>query len=149
VRSTRLDRYFVYTSLLGTHSFFLIFLPVTFWLGSAKFARGLVNVLAFGVYLSSAVKDALCIPRPYSPPVTRLVIGTTHLEYGFLSTHSTNCSSVALYFYLWLGALRSEPTTSQYMHSWLFEVLLVYYVISVVYGRIYAGMHSVMGESII
>jgi hypothetical protein len=40
VRNPRLDRYFVYTSLLGTHSFFLIFLPMSFWAGNAWFGRG-------------------------------------------------------------------------------------------------------------
>ncbi|PWN43519.1 PAP2-domain-containing protein [Ceraceosorus guamensis] len=143
VRRPNLDRYFVYTSLLGTHSFFLIFLPMAFWLGSPMLARGLVNVLAFGVYFSSAIKDLFCIPRPFSPPCTRLVIGTTHLEYGFLSTHSTNAMGVAFYLYLWLGALRSHAQ-SPVLDSWFWEILLGYYAISVVYGRLYAGMHSLM-----
>lgn len=146
MRSPRLDKFFVYTSLLGTHSFFLIFLPMAFWIGNARFARGLVNVLAFGVYISGAVKDALCIPRPISPPVTRLVVGTTHLEYGFLSTHSTNSVSIALYLYLWLQQMRAEQLLPTYMESKLCEAALLYYVGSVVYGRIYCGMHSVMGE---
>ena len=115
-------------------------------MGNPRFGRGLVNVLAVGVYISSAVKDALCIPRPYSPPVTRLVVGTTHLEYGFISTHATNSVSIALVLYLWLGALRVEPDAAAYLQSWLFEAALLYYVVSVVYGRIYAGMHSIMGE---
>ncbi|KAJ1022558.1 hypothetical protein NDA16_003547 [Ustilago loliicola] len=52
IRRPWLDRYFVNTSLLGTHSFFLVFLPMIFWLGDPRFGRGLINVLAFGVYLS-------------------------------------------------------------------------------------------------
>ena len=119
---------------------------MAFWLGNARFARGLVNVLAFGVYASSAVKDALCIPRPFSPPVTRLVVGTTHLEYGFLSTHSTNSVSIAVYLYLWILALRAEDIAPAIMQSVFCEVALLHYVVSVVYGRIYCGMHSVMGE---
>lgn len=106
VRRPWLDRYFVNTSLLGTHSFFLVFLPMVFWLGSPRFGRGLINVLAFGVYLSSAIKDLFCVPRPYSPPVTRLTVGTHHLEYGFPSTHSTNSISIALYIYLWVRKMR-------------------------------------------
>lgn len=119
---------------------------MAFWFGNARFGRGLVNVLAFGVYFSSVAKDALCIPRPYSPPVTRLVVGTTHLEYGFLSTHSTNSVSIAIYLYCWLNAMRAEPDANSFIQSRLCEVGLVYYVFSVVYGRVYAGMHSVMGE---
>lgn len=144
VRSPRLDRFFVYTSLVGSHSFFLIFLPISFWLVSARFSRGLVNVLAFGVYFSSAIKDAICVPRPYSPPVTRLVIGTFHLEYGFLSTHSTNCISVVLYCYLWLKEVRLTLDPSSIMHSIGWEFGLSIYAIAVVYGRLYSGMHSIM-----
>ena len=28
--------------------------------------------MAFGVYLSSFLKDMVCSPRPYAPPVVRL-----------------------------------------------------------------------------
>lgn len=125
-------------------------------------------MLAFGVYFSSAIKDALCIPRPYSPPVTRLVIGTFHLgaletlfpasgtnamaahtfsrtEYGFLSTHSTNCISIVLYCYLWLNAFRTQVDPASVLQSRAWEAGLLFYLISVTYGRIYCGMHSVVG----
>ncbi|KAN0059963.1 Long-chain base-1-phosphate phosphatase [Thecaphora frezii] len=149
IRRPWLDLYFVNTSLLGTHSFFLIFLPMAFWLGNARFARGLVNVLAFGVYFASALKDLFCVPRPYSPPVTRLTIGTHHLEYGFPSTHSTNSVSMALYLYLWVTAFRQLPLVAEeyglggVFDSLWWEVGLLFYAFSVVYGRIYAGMHSI------
>lgn len=145
VRRPWLDRYFVNTSLLGTHSFFLVFLPMVFWLGSPRFGRGLINVLAFGVYLSSAIKDLFCVPRPYSPPVTRLTVGTHHLEYGFPSTHSTNSISIALYIYLWVRKMRESAAGSTTLFdSWLWEAGLLFYGTSVVYGRIYAGMHSII-----
>ncbi|CAD6889489.1 unnamed protein product [Tilletia controversa] len=146
-RSPRRDQYFVTTALLGTHSFFLIFLPLSFWLGSAYFGRGLINVLAFGVYLTSAIKDLVCVPRPLSPPVVRLSVGTHHLEYGFPSTHSANAVSIALYCYLWVTEARSAAAmTGQGGAGWyesrIWEVMLSYYTLSVVGGRIYAGMHS-------
>lgn len=143
IRRPWLDRYFVNTSLLGTHSFFLVFLPMIFWLGSPRFGRGLINVLAFGVYLSSAIKDLFCVPRPYSPPVTRLTVGTHHLEYGFPSTHSTNSVSIALYIYLYIRKTR-EIADSGIFDSWLWQAGLLFYATSVVYGRIYAGMHSII-----
>ncbi|KAK0535977.1 Long-chain base-1-phosphate phosphatase [Tilletia horrida] len=147
-RTPRRDRYFVSTALLGTHSFFLIFLPLSFWLGSAYFGRGLINVLAMGVYLTSALKDLVCVPRPLSPPVVRLSVGTHHLEYGFPSTHSANAVSIALYCYLWVAEYRSAatlaggPGSAGWFDSWFWEVALSYYALSVVGGRIYAGMHS-------
>ncbi|KAK0548549.1 Long-chain base-1-phosphate phosphatase [Tilletia horrida] len=147
-RTPRRDRYFVSTALLGTHSFFLIFLPLSFWLGSPYFGRGLINVLAFGVYLTSALKDLVCVPRPLSPPVVRLSVGTHHLEYGFPSTHSANAVSIALYCYLWVLDYRSAAAQAGaeggagWLDSKLWEVFLSYYALSVVGGRIYAGMHS-------
>ena len=88
-------------------------------------------VLALGVYCSSVVKDLICSPRPFAPPVTRLsmtrfffflandlsnfyyaAMGTHHLEYGFPSTHSTNCVSIALFFFSHLHRLASTPATS-------------------------------------
>lgn len=150
MRTPLRDRFFVYTSLFGTHSFFLIFLPAAFWISSRYYGRGLVNTLAFGVYLSSAIKDLFCVPRPYSPPVTRLTVGSTHLEYGFPSTHSTNSVGMALYIYLCLREQRAlqllsgSGASSSGLDSWLWEVGLVLYTFSVVYGRIYAGMHSIM-----
>ncbi|CAO1629500.1 unnamed protein product [Sympodiomycopsis kandeliae] len=143
VRTPFLDRYFVYTSLFGTHSFFLVFVPAAFWFGNPTFSRGLVNTLAFGVYLSSAIKDLFCVPRPFSPPVTRLTVGTTHLEYGFPSTHSTNSVGTALYIYLWIQSLREADPQSIAQSCW-WDIALGFYAFSVVYGRIYAGMHSVM-----
>ena len=89
MRTPWLDQYFVYTSSLGTHTFFMTGLPATFFFGYDQFGRGYVNfallahvnkthvgrlllVLALGVYTSSFVKDVACVPRPYAPPVTRL-----------------------------------------------------------------------------
>ena len=100
-------------------------------------------MLAFGVYLSSAIKDLFCVPRPYSPPVTRLTVGTHHLEYGFPSTHSTNSVSIALYVYLWVRKIREAGDAGMF-DSWFWEAGLLFYATSVVYGRIYAGMHSII-----
>jgi len=53
---------------------------------------------------------------------------------------------VAFYLYLWLGEVRSSAGCPAWVYSWAWEAMLLYYVVSVVYGRIYAGMHSVTGE---
>ena len=85
-----LDAYFVYTSSLGTHTFFMIMLPIFYFFGAPHFGRGyvvslvikrtrltdvscsLLLMLSAGVYVSSFMKDLCCVPRPYAPPVTRL-----------------------------------------------------------------------------
>ncbi|KAK0189160.1 sphingosine-1-phosphate phosphatase [Armillaria mellea] len=145
IRTPWLDAYFVYTSSLGTHTFFMTVLPVLYFFGYEDMGRGLVIVLALGVYFSSFIKDLLCSPRPFSPPVTRLTIGTHHLEYGFPSTHSTNSVSIALFLFghVYLLASGSElpPVISPFTYTVL-VVLLVFYTFSIVFGRLYTAMHS-------
>ncbi|TFK89254.1 hypothetical protein K466DRAFT_584798 [Polyporus arcularius HHB13444] len=147
VRHPVLDAYFVYTSSLGTHTFFMIMLPLFFFFGAPHFGDGLLLMLAVGVYVSSVFKDFCCSPRPFAPPVTRLTIGNHHLEYGFPSTHSTNSVSIALFYYDLLRRAyqptspAAEPLISQGTYMLGVGVLL-FYVFSIVYGRLYTGMHS-------
>lgn len=165
VRRPFLDVYFVNSSTLGTHTFFMTMLPSVFFFGHLDVAWALLTMLAFGVYIASLFKDWMCAPRPFAPPVTRLTLGTHHLEYGFPSTHSTNSISMALYFFTVIHRLYTTPVSSPGVESLALNatqiaadvapqmqisgttyaalvVLLVVYVFSVVYGRIYAGMHS-------
>ncbi|KAJ8514226.1 hypothetical protein ONZ45_g8224 [Pleurotus djamor] len=147
IRAPWLDAYFVYTSSLGTHTFFMIMLPIMFFFGYDELGIELVTVLAAGVYFSSFIKDLICSPRPFAPPVTRLTIGTHHLEYGFPSTHSTNSVSMALFFYAIVHRLATPPSPeaepflshSAYVGS---TALLGLYAFSIVFGRIYTAMHS-------
>ncbi|PPQ66638.1 hypothetical protein CVT24_006930 [Panaeolus cyanescens] len=147
IRTPWLDAYFVYTSSLGTHTFFMILLPSVFFFGHDEMGRGLLIVLALGVYFSSVIKDLLCSPRPFAPPVTRLTIGSHHLEYGFPSTHSTNSVSIALFFFSQVYTLaKPDPVTqlaaiSPGMYHVLSAILGIY-TFSIVFGRLYTAMHS-------
>ncbi|KAL1886632.1 Long-chain base-1-phosphate phosphatase [Paecilomyces lecythidis] len=100
----------------------------------------MVHILASGVFFSGFIKDLFCLPRPLSPPLTRITMsGSAALEYGFPSTHSTNAVSVAVYA---LYLLTSPDTV---MSPWLNIVLqgtLYLYVFSIVIGRLYCGMHG-------
>ncbi|KAH7904371.1 hypothetical protein BJ138DRAFT_1019219 [Hygrophoropsis aurantiaca] len=145
IRTPWLDAYFVYTSSLGTHTFFMIALPLLFFFGYAELGRGLVFVLASGVYFSSFVKDLICSPRPLAPPVTRLTIGTHHLEYGFPSTHSTNSVSIALFIFSHVHRAYMSSSESAGMSQstyYLSCILLFIYALSIVFGRLYTAMHS-------
>ncbi|KAF9064016.1 phosphatidic acid phosphatase type 2/haloperoxidase, partial [Rhodocollybia butyracea] len=156
-RSPFWDKYFVYTSSLGTHTFFMILLPAVFFFGfdvggeaglggNKEMGMGLVMIMGLGVYASSFVKDLVCSPRPFAPPVTRLTLGNHHLEYGFPSTHSTNAVSIALFFYGYVYNLYHpslNPTATPLTYYFLTTVLVIY-TLSIVLGRIYTAMHSVM-----
>ncbi|KIY68373.1 hypothetical protein CYLTODRAFT_421694 [Cylindrobasidium torrendii FP15055 ss-10] len=153
IRTPWLDSYFVYTSSLGTHTFFMTMLPGLVFFGYADIGLELTIILALGVYLASFFKDLFCSPRPFAPPVTRLTIGTHHLEYGFPSTHSTNSVSIALIFFakVYLAAHAEEPSISM-QTFWMLLAGLLFYTFSIVFGRIYTAMHSftdcVMGVSL-
>jgi membrane-associated phospholipid phosphatase len=138
-RATRhplLDLYFHVVSLLGTHSSFLLLLPLFFWFGLAELGTHMLIILATGVYLTSFLKDLVCVPRPYSPPVERMtLVGSHALEYGWPSTHSTNAVGICLI------ALSEVDARG--------KALLIFYAASVVLGRIYHGMHSISGALVL
>jgi hypothetical protein len=43
LRSPALDAYFAYTANLGTHTFFMVFLPIQFWCGYTSVGRAYVS----------------------------------------------------------------------------------------------------------
>ena len=100
----------------------------------------MVHILAAGVFFSGCVKDLLCLPRPLSPPLTRITMsGSAALEYGFPSTHSTNAVSVAIYALYLLNF--GEPGISLASNIFL-QSLCYFYAFSIVLGRLYCGMHG-------
>lgn len=102
--------------------------------------NSLVHILASGVFLSGFIKDLLCLPRPLSPPLQRITMsGSAALEYGFPSTHSTNAVSVAVYG---LAILNSSDSTLSPRVNLGLQALTYAYVVSVVLGRLYCGMHG-------
>ncbi|KAI1471095.1 PAP2 superfamily-domain-containing protein [Daldinia caldariorum] len=140
LRSPALDSYFAITANLGTHTFFMIGLPIMFWCGNASFGKGIVHILATGVFFTGFVKDFFSLPRPLSPPLHRITMsGSAALEYGFPSTHSANAVSVAVYAILCLHDPDNpfQPATRSTL-----EALAYFYAISIVFGRLYCGMHG-------
>ncbi|KAI1364933.1 PAP2-domain-containing protein [Xylaria arbuscula] len=140
LRSPALDSYFAITANLGTHTFFMIGLPIMFWCGFASFGKGLVHILASGVFFTGFIKDFFSLPRPLSPPLQRITMsGSAALEYGFPSTHSANAVSVAVYAIL---CLQSPDNTFQPNTKLALEALSYFYAVSIVFGRLYCGMHG-------
>ncbi|KAF9694531.1 hypothetical protein EKO04_007581 [Ascochyta lentis] len=139
MRTPALDTYFAYTANLGTHTFFMIFLPIQFWCGYTSLGRATVFMLAAGIYWSGFLKDMLCLPRPLSPPLARISMsGSAALEYGFPSSHSTNAVSVTFY------AMYMLRQSDEY-NSWLnigLQALFYLYALSIILGRLYCGMHG-------
>lgn len=65
--------------------------------------------------------------------------GSAALEYGFPSTHSANAVSVAVYGLL---LLRSPDNTLAPTTKLCLEILAYFYAMSIVFGRLYCGMHG-------
>lgn len=141
LRNPFFDIYFALSANLGTHNFYVLMLPVSFWYGHSEFGRSLVFVLAFGVYVTNFIKDLLCLPRPLSPPLHRLTMsGSAALEYGFPSTHTANSVSVFMLIVYALFSMKdSFRSTTTYHLAHVFNIL---YVATIVMGRIYCGMHG-------
>jgi hypothetical protein len=64
------------------------------------------------------------------------------LEYGFPSTHSTNSISVALF----LISIACEKLAPESPARMITTFGCAFYAFSVVFGRVYCGMHSVTGK---
>ncbi|KAH8883416.1 PAP2-domain-containing protein [Thozetella sp. PMI_491] len=140
MRTPALDSYFAITANLGTHTFFMVGLPILFWCNFKDFGKGLVRILAEGVFFSGFIKDMCSLPRPLSPPLHRITMsGSVALEYGFPSTHSANAVSVAVYAIL---LLRSESNIFSATTTFALEALSYCYALSIVVGRLYCGMHG-------
>ncbi|KAH7398235.1 sphingosine-1-phosphate phosphohydrolase [Pyrenochaeta sp. MPI-SDFR-AT-0127] len=140
MRSPALDSYFAYTANLGTHTFFMVFLPIQFWCGYTSVGRASVFMLAAGVYGTGFLKDLLCLPRPLSPPLARISMsGSAALEYGFPSSHSANAVSVAFYAIYMLR--QSADENNSYVNTGL-QALFYFYAVSIILGRLYCGMHG-------
>lgn len=92
------------------------------------------------MFFTGFIKDMCSLPRPLSPPLQRITMsGSAALEYGFPSTHSANAVSVAVYAVL---LLRSESNTFSPAMTLALEALAYFYAGSIVFGRLYCGMHG-------
>lgn len=65
--------------------------------------------------------------------------GSVALEYGFPSTHSANAVSVAVYGLL---ILKDPANTLPPTVRFGLEILAYFYSVSIVFGRLYCGMHG-------
>ncbi|KAK6457546.1 sphingolipid resistance protein [Scheffersomyces xylosifermentans] len=146
LRHPLLDYYFAWTANLASHTFYVLMLPPPIWFGASKLSRDLVYVLGLGIYFSGALKDYFCLPRPRSPPLHRITMSSyTTQEYGFPSSHSANATAVSLILLSKLIEIKSALSTSK-LYVLLFA-LFVYYV-SLIFGRLYCGMHGVLDIAI-
>lgn len=139
-RTPMRDAYFAYTALLGSHTFYVLCLPMPVWFGGFEHTRDLVYLLGYSIYLSGFLKDYLCLPRPRAPPLKRITLSAyTAKEYGAPSSHTANATAVAL-FLLWSVAQNSNYLSAP--TKIMLVMLITMYYFTLVLGRLYCGMHG-------
>lgn len=140
------DVYFSWTACLASHTFYATALPITVWFGGTTFTRDLCFTLGIGVYLTGFLKDYLCLPRPLSPPLYRITMSSyTTQEYGLPSSHSANATSVTL---LCMFVIFDVANELSLIWKIAIGLSLAIYYFSLVFGRIYCGMHGFTDVSV-
>ncbi|SCU87650.1 LADA_0E05336g1_1 [Lachancea dasiensis] len=140
-RSPWMDKYFAYTALMGSHMFYVVMVPMPRWIGYSDVCRDLVYILGYSIYFSGFLKDYWCLPRPKSPPLTRVTLsGYTTKEYGAPSSHTANATGVALLM-LWY-ICGSHTLTIRW--KILATIGTFFYYFTLTLGRIYCGMHGIL-----
>jgi membrane-associated phospholipid phosphatase len=124
-RTPALDSFFKALTFLGDEEFYLLLLPLIYWVINKSLGIRLIFAFLPGAYLNNWLKDLFSIPRPSLAHVTRLVEETT---YAFPSGHAQN--STLLFGFLAAHARR-----------WLAWALGVLLIVGVALSRIYLGVH--------
>lgn len=137
-----LNFYFLHTANLGSHTFYVIMLPIPAWFGYQDFLRDFIFTFGMGIVLTGWIKDSLCLPRPISPPLKRLTLSHyTAREYGCPSSHTANATGVCflLSAHLYMGTLNFGDNGNKYL-----ILGMIWYWLSLVIGRMYCGMHGLV-----
>lgn len=137
-RTPFLDRFFMTASFIGSHVFYMLFLPMCFWFGYARFGRLVTSLLATSLYVVNIVKDFLCLPRPISPPVVKLS-SDYKMEYGFPSAHAVNCLNMAVSSALYYVTYAESISIMAKASAW---IACISFITIICLSRVYCGMHT-------
>jgi membrane-associated phospholipid phosphatase len=124
-RTPALDSFFKALTFLGEEEFYLLLLPLVYWVINKTLGVRLAFFFLPGVYLNSWLKEIFFTPRPDPARVTRLVEETS---YVFPSGHTQNSTI------LW-GLL------AMHVRRWFFWVLGAFLVVGIAFSRVYLGIH--------
>ena len=124
-RTPFLDGFFKAATFLGEADFFMLLVPLFFWLFDKRFGRNLAYLLVFSAVLFSGIKNVLKMPRP--PASLHLI---EQSGYGFPSGHATN--AVSLWGYI--GVVWHK------LGRWVWPLLLAV-MVAEAFSRLYLGVH--------
>lgn len=131
-RSRWLDVFCEVCSATVSELFLTIAIPLVSLEVGPLFACHLLLVFTVNLYISNTLKCLLQLPRP--DPTTKHLYQAPEKGYGFPSTHAS--SAIVLPFYaLYFFPLMRSPSMG---------LLLMFWCASVVFSRLYLGVHSLM-----
>jgi membrane-associated phospholipid phosphatase len=111
------------------------------WFGYFETTKDMVYILGYSIYLSGFFKDYWCLPRPRAPPLHRITLSEyTTKEYGAPSSHTANATGVSLLFLYNIWRMQE----SSVMVQLLLSCVVLFYYMTLVFGRIYCGMHGIL-----
>lgn len=91
MRSPALDSYFAITANLGTHTFFMIGLPMLFWFDYQMFGKGYVDIIGYSRHEKVYKECNANIPQPRSHSRLRRLLQRLHQRH-VLATPATIAS---------------------------------------------------------
>ena len=135
IRFPLLYYFFMTAAAAGNELFYIVALPSLFWLVNVDLARRMIITWGIIYYVGQSAKDLLKLPRPQSPPVTRLE-SHYETEYGFPSTHAMVSFTLPLYALFCLERIGIEP-------NWTIGFICCFlWCASITLSRLYVGVHS-------
>jgi membrane-associated phospholipid phosphatase len=124
--SPTLDGAMKFFTFLGTIEFYLILIPLVYWVIDTQLGMRLLRLLIGTDFLGSALKQLFHQPRPYwLGGVKQMWVETS---YGIPSTHASN--SIAVWGYL----------ANRLRKAWLWAVTILL-VLLIGISRMYQGVH--------
>uniref|UniRef100_A0A8D0GBU8 Sphingosine-1-phosphate phosphatase 2 n=1 Tax=Sphenodon punctatus TaxID=8508 RepID=A0A8D0GBU8_SPHPU len=127
---------FRFSAAMGQETFYITFLPFTYWNFDYYVSRRLIVMWSMVMYIGQVSKDILKWPRPCSPPVVKLET-RADAEYGMPSTHAMSAISISFTFLI--------ATMNQYKYPFELGLLAAFIFSTLVCGsRLYTGMHTVL-----
>ena len=115
-------------SALGYGGFFLIFLPIGYWIINKNIFARVGVLLLLSAVLNAYLKDLFQDARP--DPIFHLDPGIGLLSYGFPSGHA----QIATVIWLWIAWEARKPWV------WVLSSILV---VGICFSRLYLGVHDV------
>lgn len=122
-----LDYFFIFLSFLGTEEFFLVAVPLVYWLYEKRLGFALGVLFCSSAFLNNFLKGLFALPRPPATEV-RVLYASSGTGYGFPSGHAQN-STV-----FW--GLLARRRRSRY--AWAAAGILVALI---GFSRLYLGLH--------